>query len=288
MGKVSKSLIYNGIFYYTTTRIWWGSGWVNPNCGKVAAKDVERDMFETDLRDVERLRRDLADLNAKAWPYANRYALNGMAFAARTEYRAQMEQRLTLRNRWTLGSVGVQTARGTDPKRQFSVAGSRAPYMADQEFGATTRAKGRTGVPIPTSRAAGQARGAIRTRLPSRRNRLAQIKLGGKAITPKNEKQRLVLLARQAVETGRRYFFLNGPAPRRGIYHLRGGSLRTHRGWPTGAKLEMMWDLSRPTTRANPRPMLGPAADLTAKKGPAIYVDAITQQIERQRLFRGK
>lgn len=244
-------------------------------------------MIRADMTDVRALRRDLEAFSRKAWPYANRSALNGMAFAGRREYRDQMQQRLTLRNRWTINSVQVQTARGTDPRRQMAVTGSVAPYMADTEFGTTHRPQGRTGVPLATSRAAGQPRGVPRTRVPSRRNRLSNIKLGGKAVTPKTPAQRLVLLARQAVETGRRQIYHDGRhGPRRGIYQVRGGSLQRPRGWPRGAKLDMLWDLSRDSVRQPATPLLGPAAQSVERRGPDLYVEAIRYQIERQRLFR--
>lgn len=246
-------------------------------------------MIRADLTDVRAWERDLMVLSERALPYANQGAVNSMAFAASREYRAEMQRKLTLRNRWTVGSVRVQRAQGRQFANQFAITGSVADYAADMEFGTTHRPPGRTGVPIPTSRAAGQPRGAPRTRVPTRRNRLSQIRLGGKTVTPRTPKQRLVLLARQAVETGRREIYLDGRSgPRRGIYTVRGGNLGRPRGWPRGARLDMLWDLSRDSVRQPPNPLLGPAAADAQRRGPEFYIQALQFQINRQRLFRKK
>lgn len=239
-------------------------------------------MIKADLKDIRRFERDLKAFASKAVAHAQRNTLNALAFETQAEYRRRIAAELTLRNKFTAASVKVEKA----GRVMRSVVGSTTDYMDEQEFGGTVNpARGRN-KPIATSVAAGQGRGVKpRTKLPTRRNKLSVIKLqrlGGRK--PKNARQMVVMAAQQAVKTGNRYMFLDF-GRRKGIFKITGGRKSTKRGWPKGARLDMVWDLSHRSVQVPRRPLLGPATDRIAGFRTAIYKDKLLFQLRKNKIF---
>lgn len=244
-------------------------------------------MINVDAKEIRQMEKDLEVFAKQALPYATRHTLNQLAWRGRQYAQANIDREFIERNKWTRGSVRVQQTKSLNMERQASAVGSTEDYMARQEFGEVISAEGQHGHPIPTGAAAGQKGKVPRTRVPQRKNRMRNIRLGGKKVRPKTEPQRLLLLVREAIESGRRVFFWPGrDVPREGIYRVKGGSLRRHRGWPRGAKLELMYDLSHDVVTIRATPWLRPAANKAERDAFDLYAKALQFQMDRNNLMR--
>lgn len=228
-------------------------------------------------KDLLKLENDLRLFAKEAFPYAEKATLNSAAFETRTLYQREMQSDLTLRNQWTTRSAMVEKAKLGGPSR----VGSIAPYMADQEFGATSKGKSGGSKPIPTTYAAGMsASAAARTKAVRRRNWQPNIKA-------KRRRGRVGLMAavQDAVNSGQREIYLDGSTgQRKGLYRVVGGR-RVKRGWPKGAKLRMIWDLSRDSVRIKRTPLLSDATAAVVPRIPDMYAEAIRYQLRRRGLF---
>ena len=239
--------------------------------------DSEIEAFETQLRSAA----------AAAIPYAVRDALNRTVFGGQKQIRHGLGKRMTLRNRWTEGSIQADAARGRDVDRMAAAVGSVAEYMAEQEEGFTRRAGGKHGVPIPTPFAAGQGHAMKRTRLVRKQRRMAAIKIKAwRRPGMTSDAQRNVVAVNVAVNTGRRFTFLRLPNGRKGIFLVLGGRRGQMRGWPKGANLEMVWDLTRRTVATKKREWLNPEVDKMIEKFPEMYRRALINQLKRNHLFQ--
>lgn len=244
-------------------------------------------MFGVDNRDIKKMERDLKTFAMKAYPFATRQTVNDAAFQAQKIARVDVQRDMVLRNRFTVQSIRVDQARTLQVRRQAATVGSTADYMEDQEFGAVKAKGGKEGVAIATSYSAGQGENAQpRTRLPRKPNTMANIQLqrrrGRKA---KNRKQANVFKVQDAVTTGRRYVFLD-LGRRQGIFKVVGGSKSYKRGWPKGARLRMVHDMTKESVIIPKNPWLKPAFDESARMLPAFYADALRFQLRRRNLFR--
>ena len=229
--------------------------------------------FFVKTADVKRFERHLKFFAAKAVPHANRDAINGMAFGARKVWIKEVQQAFTLRNTWTTRQIRVVRATGIDMARMQSVVGSLAPYMDEREFGETKHKKGKHGIAIPTSAAAGQT-GRRRTKVIQRRNALKAIRLhqavrGG-------QKQRNAAAIRIAIKSGRRVVYLE-KGNRRGLVRITGGKRRP--------KLRTLYDLSKATVKVKAEPTLGRTMEQATQTAPLFYKAALIAQLKRNRLF---
>ena len=100
-----------------------------------------------------------------------------------------------------------------------------------------------------------------------------------------SKKQELLLLVRKSVETGQRVFFYDNGRGKKGIYRVLGGR-KTVSGWPKGATIHMLHDLSRVRVYIPKEPWLLPATLKVQKQTNEIYIDQLKRQIEINRLFR--
>lgn len=193
-----------------------------------------------DVPEVADLAKKLEEASKKAVPHAARNALNTIAFTARERWQRQLYfSDMVLRNRWTERSIQVDRARGTNVSTMQSVVGSTAPYMRVQEEGGTERKEHKHGVPIPTTVASGEGRGARpRRRLVRSPHRLPKIVLQPRIGA--DRRQRTAIAISQAARTGRKHVFLE-LEKRKGIFRLRGGKRRP--------KVDLVWDLSQPSVR---------------------------------------
>lgn len=212
--------------------------------------------------------RILGQLSKTALPIAMNRTLNTTAFEARKHAQDTVREKMVNRNRFTLQSFRVEQARRFG---EPAVMGTVAPYMVDQEFGATRRGK-RDSKPIPTSFSAGQARAPTRTRTVRDTNKMQSIQLrkGGARFKNKRQQNRVTIM--QASTKGSKYVYLD-MFRRKGIFKVIG------RG--ESARVEMVHDLSRKSVTIKPTPVVGPAARLAGSHMSAIYYDTLQFQMRR-------
>jgi hypothetical protein len=246
-------------------------------------------MFDFDPNEVESMAKQLKRFRRKAYPFAVRQMLNDTAWDARRFYQEGMRDGLTLRNKWTeKGARAQPERRELNVDRMETRAGHLETYMLTQEKGATIVKQGKHGVPIPTSWAAGQEGAQPRTRLVKKANRMGVIKLKQKwKALGNNDHQRLVRAAQIAVDTKDRYIYAQMPdTDRKGIYKVIGGRKGTTKGWPKGAKIKLVHDLSHKSVTLHPTPLLETASNKARKRMDVHFRKALLFQIERNKLFR--
>mgnify|MGYP007011962991 CR=1 FL=1 len=230
-------------------------------------------MFKNDLeRNLKEHARTLEKANKRGVLFAQKAMINSAAFDTRKRGISNLEADMTLRNRWTVGSVRVNKARGLSPRNMFSEVGSFEKYLYTQEFGGTKKKSGKVGVAIPTGYSAGQQGQKPRTRLPRGKNKLRAINLRHKRIKAKNRKQRNLLAVKQALETGNRFIFLNlGKVE--GLFRVLGGK--------KNPRIRMVHDRSRQSVRIPASPWLTPATNETIPRMPRMYFKALKFQLDR-------
>ncbi len=236
-----------------------------------------RRLLKVDLRDWKNLEAELTTFKLKALPFAIRDSLNAQAFLARKVWQARIKRKLTLRNKWTLSGVRVEkTGKTLSVRTMQSKVGHLEPYMREQEYGTTHQSKGKHGVPIASSYAAGQAMGTQpRKRLVRRPNKIGSIRLTNR---PKHSKRyvRNIIAARRAARSGSKYVYLN-LSKSKGLFKVIGGRKRP--------KLRMVADLSRKSVKVPPHPTLGPSVKIVRRSADSIYRVALLKQVRRHRLF---
>lgn len=202
-------------------------------------------MIEIDLRNAGALAKQLEKLRAVAVPHAVRTMLNNVAFDARREWHEQIDKAMIVRNQYTKRSIRVEKARGTHLGRMQATVGSILEYMAKQEFGGQERARGKRGVPIPTSSAAGMSMKARpRSRMVRAANYLRAIRLV--QAVPGSKQRKNAAAIRMARATGGGVAYLD-TGKRRGLYRIPPGKR---------AKPRMLYDLSRRSVNVPKRPTL--------------------------------
>lgn len=231
---------------------------------------------QLDMRDLERLTRDLRKAASGALPFAARNALNTIAFEGRRVWAGKIERQFVLRNKFTVRSTRVVKAKlQRDVDRMEAELGSVAPYMRLQEFGGVERGRSRS-KPVPTTVAAGQGMGVRpRTRPVRRPNRLNAIRLARSRQRGSNRSQRNVVAVKQAAATGRKFALLD---------LNRGKALVM----VTGRKrlnVRMVWDLSRRSVRVPASPTLQPTLDALGPRVPGIHAAAIVEQLRRHKVL---
>lgn len=239
-----------------------------------------------DTKDFKKLERDLKAVNARAFPFATKETLNSAAFQAQEVAQKRIRNTLILRNRWTLGSIKFQKTTTLNISKQFTLVGSVADYMVDQEFGGTKRKTGRHGVPIPTALAAKQSEGS-RPRLKVARPRLSKYRLLKRGHRPpgqpKNKRQAILFKMQDSAATGRP-FFHQSSRMKAGIYKSSkkmSAKKVYYRGWPAGARVQLLFALDDPSVPTPRRPWLKPSVDVVTKRMPAIHVKSLRFQLKR-------
>lgn len=236
-------------------------------------------MFKIDDKEIIRFTNHLERFSSKAVPFATRNTLNNVAFTAQKISRNNVRGSMVQRNRFTVQSIQVDKAETLDISRQSSTVGSIAPYMHDQEFGATQIKTGKEGVSIPTAYSAGQGMGTRpRTRLPRRANKLASIQLKKRRKKGATRGQRTFIAVREAAASGRKFVYLD-LGRRKGIFRVVGGKRKP--------RIKMVHDLTRQSIVVPRNPWLEPVVDEVSKLLPGMYRESLLFQIKRNRLFRG-
>ncbi len=60
-----------------------------------------------------------------------------------------------------------------------------------------------------------------------------------------------------------------------------------HRGWPVGAKVQLLFALDDPSVSIPRRPWLKPSVDVVTKRMPAIHIKSLRFQLKRLGLLQG-
>lgn len=230
-----------------------------------------------DMRQVDKLERELKTFKKTAIGFASKTAINEAAFESRKQAQALITQKWVLRNKWTARSIQVEKAKSS--RNPIAAVGSVSPYMETQEFGGTRGSQGSEGVPIATSVAAGLGQGSRpRKRLPRRPYRLASIKLAKRRKRGSNRSQRNIAAIREAASSGRKFVFLDLKRSK-GIFKVTGGAKKP--------RIKMLWSMSKKSVRIPKNPWLKPSFDKVSKRMPEFYFEALQFQIDRLRLFEG-
>jgi len=234
-------------------------------------------MLEINDKRIKQLEADLSMLSGRALPYATRNTLNVAAFRAREIAQDNVRNQMILRNRYTERSIQVEKTKSLSIPMQAAIVGSTADYMADQEFGATVRGRGSKGVPIPTSYSAGQDGAKPRTKLTRKPNKLSSIQLKRSRKHGSDRKQRNLVAIREAVQSGRKFVYLN-LGRRQGIFRIVGGK--------RNPAIRMVHDLSSKSVDVPRNPWLFPAMEKASAEIPKIYFKSLRFQIKRLKLLR--
>ncbi len=202
-------------------------------------------MLTVQFRGLDRYIKAMRTLTTRSIPYAIRDTLNTCAFELRKTWQVEQRQAFTMRNKYTERAVRVERAVGLDTRTMFSRTGSVAPYMADQEEGATIRGKAKHKA-IPAPAAAGQAPGGgKRTRAVRHALRLSAITVQRTNLGRYGKRRQNAIALAIAQRKGERFVLLNRQkGGGRGLFEVRGGR-RT-------LGMRMLYDLSRGSVRVPP------------------------------------
>lgn len=240
-------------------------------------------MIEIDTKEVKKYEQDLKYFARRALPFATKATLNRAAFETQRVAQDTIREKMITRNRFAVGSVRVEQARGLRTNSQEAKTGSIAEFMATQEFGGLVRGGGQN-KPIPTRYASGEGRGSVsRRKLPRKPNKMSNIKLKNKR-KAKNRKQRNIFAIQDAVTGGSKYVYLD-LGRRKGIFRVIGGRKNFKRGWPKGAKIEMVWDLSQTAVRVPRNAWLKPSTDKVTPRMQQFYGEAMLYQLKRHKIL---
>jgi len=233
-------------------------------------------MIKIDLSKAKRLERELKGFANKAYPYATRSAINGYAFKAREIAKETIGNDLLLKNRYTERSIRVNKVTTLNVNSQVAYMGSTNDYMATQQFGGTKTSKGKHGVPLTTSFAAGQT-GNNRTKLAVSRNRMKNLVLSKKGSKVGGRRRRNLIAIEQALHTGERVAFLD-LGRKKGLFRILGKE--------PAIRIKMLYDLSHKSVRIPASKWLQKSIDKTLPFMEDIYIKALQFQIDRHGLFR--
>jgi hypothetical protein len=254
----------------------------------ITSKEITMLTISLDKKPLEQLENDLDKFGKNALPYAVRNTLNTLAYEASKEAKDEVGRQFTERNKFTRNSIRFRKTFARNIDAMESSIGSTQEYMRSQEEGFTIHKKGKHGVPIPTSAAAGQMGASKRTKRLQRKNWMSQINLTKRVATGRGA---TIAAVRRAVKSGKRVVFIDSKndlwGRPTGLYRIIGGRTKD-RGWPRGAKLRMIYDMERTSAHTRAHHWLRPAVDKTIPKAGEIYRDEIIKQIERQQLFRSR
>ena len=221
-------------------------------------------MFGINDRELKEMERRLTEVRRKAIPFATRKTLDDMAFFARTEAQKIITDKMVLRNRFTISSIRVDRAKGSNISTQRSVIGSIASYMDEQEYGGRKRGRGGA-VAIPTAASAGQA--GRRTRLPRAAFKMGAIALrnGGRRRGANRKQQNAI-----AIATSKGGFAFLDLGNRKGIFKI------DKKGNP-----RMMHDLTRRSVTIPATKTILPASNKALDKRFDFYRRALEFQLSR-------
>jgi hypothetical protein len=216
----------------------------------------------------------LENFATKSIPFAARNSLNEIAFGARQEWATkQLPEAFTLRNTWTAKGLRVEKAQGRTIEGMHSKVGSLREYMMGREEGATQTKRGKHGVAIPMSGAAGQGAKQKRTRLVRRPNYLSALQVVKRKGSSKRQQNAISIS--MAKKTGGVAFLEVGR--RKGLFAVGGGKQKKPR-------LKLLYDLSHSTVTTKPIPTLERTIDAMRPRFLAIHMKHMRAELVRHRM----
>ena len=237
--------------------------------------------FDINIKDITRFETTLEQFSTRAIPAATRETVNEAAAVTMRISKNRIHKQFTIRNKWTEGSIRTQPTKAREITRQAAYVGSMQDYMSDQEFGSVKKRKGKEGVPIPTGFASGEGDAPRpRKKLPKGKKNIRRIKLQrSRSRKAKSRKQALLFKVQDAVSTGQRDIFHDFQGgKKKGIFRVVGGRKGFKRGWPKGARLKMLYDLSMSAVIIPKGPWLHPSVKLVEPHLGEIYLKALKKQ----------
>lgn len=241
------------------------------------------DDFTLDTRMFEKDAKRVLLQSKNALGEAVRYTLDRMAYQAYASSKRALKGQFTIRNTWTsrnMAFVKVEpTARRIDEMQ--SEAGSRLEYMEAQQEGSKHRAKGKHGVPIPTTHASGEGAAKQRKKRVQKRFYLSRLKIGkglyadAKAAAAGDRKQHYAIMLSMARKRRLKFVYWESARGTKGLYKIR--DPRNREDWA----IEMVYDLSQRMTSAKPRDWLTPAADKATESLRKTFGAALSFQMRK-------
>lgn len=228
--------------------------------------------IDVDLKDLKRLEKDLGNFRKAALPYASRAYVNEQAFAAMKDWKESLPSKMKLRNKFTANSIRVEKTNSLDVNRQQSIVGSLAPYMDEQEFGATEGKSGKHGVPLP---AAAPSKRKTRGRI-SRARQFGNISIMP-TVSGHRSRKIAVAMHMAAKRGGPQYAFLQLRKGRKGIYQLDPSRKRL--------AVKKVWDLSKSSVTTPKNPTMQPAVLSMARRRDAMWASALKFQLTRHKIL---
>lgn len=234
------------------------------------------DSFSMDMSIFKEDARKLRLFSDKALPAAVEYTLNELAVQTWKRSKRDLKDNFTLRNTWTARNMAFEkVAPGRrDISRMKSMAGSRLEYMREQQEGVTKSARGKHGVPIPTTSAAGEGQGRTRRKRVLRKHYMSNLKMAqGAFVRAKRSawSSKLVLpfVIAIARKMRKRFIYWESPRGKRGIFQI------------DGDRLNMIYDLSEKRVTSSPRPWLADATDKVTPMFRKLYGKALFFQLRK-------
>lgn len=238
-------------------------------------------MTDFDDREFKQFRRDLKRMAKTALPFAEANTMTQLGREAEFIARNDLDQRFTIRNKWTAGSI--RSTRAT-PRRLESRVGSFREYMADQEEGSTRSRNTGIGTKFASGESpdgrSGPRKRAIRARM--RKNKLKSVR--PRQFNGVTNKQTAFVQAKLALEAGDKFSYIKTSNRDVGIYRVqwRGRSKTGQRK----IKMRMVYDLSNRQIRTKKNPWLRPAMQEAARKAPRIFSSFARQELARRGLLK--
>lgn len=225
-----------------------------------------------DTSDFKRYERELKRYEV-AHGHGVRNALNGCAFEAQKAWRSEVKRTFTLRAPFTERSIQVDKAKGLDIGSMQSKVGSIAPYLEDQEEGATIHGKGKHKA-VPAAVAGGAAGPGIRPRVVLGRFRMGGIKVRDPKVGRYGRKQRNAIALDVAARTGNRFALLLKPKGGRAIFEVRKLGRRKF-------KTRLIWNVDRSSVTVKPEPTMHRAIARSMGAFERITKAALQDQLRR-------
>lgn len=239
-----------------------------------------------DDRDWKKLEKSLLEMRKNALPYAVNSYLNSMAFETQGQGKKIVQNRMILRNKYTLQSIRANKAtRSNKIESMRAATGSTAGYMETQEFGGIEKGDRGKNKPIATPDASGESGSGMRKKMPTAANRLSRISLKKTRVMAHTRKQANFIRVKMAMKTGQKYVYID-TGRRRFIAKISAVNLSKRGAKFMGARLRMVYDLSRKSVSIRKNKWLEPATGIAMRKRDVIYTKAIQFQIDRLKIFK--
>lgn len=253
-------------------------------------------MFDVDTASIAELESELKFFRKKAYPFATRGLVNGLAVSTQRKARRDIKKKFVTRTPYTWRNVNTTLdRRELRVDKQAAHAGMLADYMKSQEFGATYDDKtgqfekdsGRVAIPRPL--AAGQQNTRpTRTKAVIPKLRRGQLKVKRMKQRVANKGQRnLPGVVRHALKNKQRIIYHKWKNGHAGIYQIRGQFDGKTRGTLRGIKLVEIYDLSKKRVDIKPNPTLEPASLWASdpKRRDKIFRKELIRQLKRWKLL---